>query len=161
MKKHVSAIYVISSVATLIAFALLAIRLFSSNGQASFDELKYYFIPFLVFGAISGVTKRPAERNTEEVYYAVQALYEERQRQNWLNQEAARQQNQQMVDMQNQQMIDMQNQQAMEQAAQAAENARLAATGIEFGGYNPDPNLNPGMQSTLQDFGSNNSMGMF
>lgn len=33
----------------------------------------------------------------------------------------------------------------------AMEEARLAATGIEFGGYNPDPNLNPGMSFAMQE----------
>jgi hypothetical protein len=37
----------------------------------------------------------------------------------------------------------------MQQAQHADEMARMAATGIEFGGTNCDPNLNPGMSSMM------------
>lgn len=43
----------------------------------------------------------------------------------------------------------------MQQAQHADEMARMAATGIEFGGTNCDPNLNPGM-SSMMDHGMHN-----
>ena len=40
---------------------------------------------------------------------------------------------------------------ASEESIRAAEEAQRMATGIEFGGYNSDPNLNPGMQNMMNN----------
>ena len=62
------------------------------------------------------------------------------------------------------QMVDM-GRDALVKAGDAAEDARLSSTGIEFGGYNPDPNLNPSMhsqQDSMTNMNSfNNGSGMF
>ena len=49
---------------------------------------------------------------------------------------------------------------AADAAWRASEDARLAGTGIEFGGRNPDLNLNPGMASTMDSWSSSGYSGM-
>ena len=49
------------------------------------------------------------------------------------------------------QMHETHHEMFQEQAQQADEMARMAATGIEFGGTNCDLNLNPGMSSMMDN----------
>ena len=152
MKRFFAGLHVICNVISVLIFVFLIIK--TQNGHMSQNEITPYIIGFVVSGVISGLTKSALHHVSEEVYYKTQQdfmrIMEHQQMQDTLNQQ-----------MLNQQTIDMQNQLAIDNAMRAAEDARLAATGIEFGGYNPDPNLNPGMSSTMQDFGCNNSFGMF
>ena len=55
------------------------------------------------------------------------------------------------IAMMNAQMAYEDMMRTMQIGINAAEEARLAATGIEFGGYNPDPNLNPGMSFAMEE----------
>ena len=50
-------------------------------------------------------------------------------------------------------------QQFMEQMQQDMQTAMNMATGIEFGGANPDPNLNPGMQHMMDQMNNFNNFG--
>ena len=59
-------------------------------------------------------------------------------------QQFLQQQQEQFTQMQLQEMQNWQEQ-AMQQTMRDMDNAMRMSTGIEFGGYNPDPNLNPGM----------------
>lgn len=47
----------------------------------------------------------------------------------------------------------MLEQQMQQQIHQDMETARMVATGMEFGGFNPDPAMNPGMMSTMMNNG--------
>ena len=65
-----------------------------------------------------------------------------------------------------QRMNDEANRQFMQQMQEDSDTAMKMATGIEFGGYNCDPNLNPGMDyandmSFSNDMGFGNDMGTF
>lgn len=51
------------------------------------------------------------------------------------------------------------NQQFMEQMQQDMQTANNMATGVEFGGTNPDPNLNPGMQHMMDQMNNFNNFG--
>ena len=136
MKKFLAGLHIISDIICVGIIICLALKM--QNGHVSQSEFIPYFISFMISGAISGVTRFPLRSIEEDVC--------DRSRKHYFN----------MVEHQQ-----MQDQQARYMTAQAVEQARLAATGIEFGGYNPDPNLNPGMSSSMQDFGCNNNFGMF
>ena len=140
MKKMMCAVHMISRVISVLLFILIAINMM--NNHASVNAVTPFAIGFIICSAISSATQKAVHRASAELYYGMQ------NRQAQADAEAF-----------GRQMADRQNQQAMDNAMRAAEEARLAATGIEFGGYNPDPNLNPGMQS-MQNF-SNHSCGMF
>ena len=144
MKKTMCAIHIISDVITVLLIIMVVINI--AGGHTSVDQMKPLIIGFIICSAISGATKKAANRAAEDHYYRMQSHFMEMQnRQAQMDAEEAVRQ-----------MTDQQNRQAMDDARRAAEDARLAATGIEFGGYNPDPNLNPGMQNF-----NNNSFGMF
>lgn len=66
---------------------------------------------------------------------------------------------QQQMQQQMQQQVQQQVQQQMQQ--QVHEDAINAATGIEFGGVNPDINLNPGLQNQLNELNNINDFGSF
>lgn len=55
--------------------------------------------------------------------------------------------------------MEIDHQQQMQQ--QVREDAINAATGIEFGGVNPDINLNPGLQNQLNELNNINDFGSF
>lgn len=147
MRKMMCAVHMISGVVSVLFFILIAVNML--NSQASAKEMMPFAIGFIFCSAISNATKKAVDRAAEDLYYGMQSPFTEIQnRQAQADAEASMQQ-----------LTDRQNQQAMNDAMHAAEEARLAATGIEFGGYNPDPNLNPGIQS-MQNF-NDNSFGMF
>ena len=86
---------------------------------------------------------------TEAEYIDFQCMDNQRQME-WMNEQFR-----QMNEMQQQQFM-------MEMHLQQAEMARLMSTGIEFGGFNPDINLNPGqqmMQNDIMNQMNNNNMG--
>lgn len=61
----------------------------------------------------------------------------------------------------NQMEIDHQQQMQQQMQQQVHEDAINAATGIEFGGVNPDINLNPGLQNQLNELNNINDFGSF
>lgn len=61
----------------------------------------------------------------------------------------------------NQMEIDHQQQMQQQVQQQVHEDAINAATGIEFGGVNPDINLNPGLQNQLNELNNINDFGSF
>lgn len=61
----------------------------------------------------------------------------------------------------NQMEIDHQQQMQQQMQQQVHEDAINAATGIEFGGVNPDINLNPGLQNQLNELNNINDFASF
>ena len=134
MKKFLAGLHIICNIISILFFICFALK--TQNGHVNQNELVPYFIGFAVSGAIAGMTKGALRHVAEDLY----------------------DQTQRCTQITEQQMLNQQ--QAMDTAMRAAEQARLQATGIEFGGYNPDPNLNPGMQSSMHGFGGSNASGM-
>ena len=130
------AVYYISGILTLVCFVLL-------------------FVSFTNHGSL--VTKNAPKEASEKMYYEMRDTYaavrnqQERENSQWQheNMEQA---------MENTRL-------AAEDAMRAADNARLDNTGIEFGGRNVDPNLNPSMNyqnDSMTNMNSfNNGIGMF
>lgn len=152
MKKFCSFLHATSSIGCIILFILFAGNLL--NNHSSFDSLKPLFIGFAICTIISKVTKHAADSFVQDSYRTHQNDYVR------THSDMMAQQNQHMIDEQNRQFMES-SMRAMDDSMRATEEARLASTGIEFGGYNPDPNLNPSMHSMMDNFSNPNQFGMF
>ena len=155
MKKFGTVIYVVSGITGVLCFIGFAIQVVGNHGAPG-PLLAPCFIGFGISALINGAAKSSFRRASEESFYELQqqfmAIADEQERREMENQTA------QQAEFSR--WCTEESLRASEEAMRAAEEARLAATGIEFGGYNPDPNLNPGMQSAMHDF-SSQSFGMF
>lgn len=147
MKKMIYVTYLFTGVIAILLFIAIAVN--TMNNHSSVSEMTPLVTCMIICTLIHNATKKAVNHYANDDYRKMRADYLEYRNRQELSQ------------MQQMDQINLQNQQAQDAAARAAEDARLAATGIEFGGYNPDPNLNPGMQNQMQDFGQNNSFGMF
>lgn len=148
------AVYYISGILTLVCFVLLFIS-FTNHGSVESS------IPLIVVtitcSMVHELTKNAPKEASEKMYYEMRDTYaavrnqQERENSQWQheNMEQA---------MENTRL-------AAEDAMRAADNARLDNTGIEFGGRNVDPNLNPSMNyqnDSMTNMNSfNNGIGMF
>ena len=80
---------------------------------------------------------------------------------NRITESLKQQMNQMEIDHQQQMQQQMQQQVQQQMQQQVHEDAINAATGIEFGGVNPDINLNPGLQNQLNELNNINDFGSF
>ena len=147
------AVYYISGILTLVCFVLLFVS-FTNHG--SLESSIPLIVVTVVCSMVHEMTKNAPKEASEKMYYEMRDTYaavrnqQERENHQWQheNMEQA---------MENARL-------AAEDAMRAAENARLDNTGIEFGGRNADPNLNPSMhfQNDSMNMNSfNNGTGMF
>ena len=149
------AVYYISSIVSAVSFLLMFLSFRNSGPNESFAPL---LVVFLISAVISNLTKHSVHQVKEEMYRDMRQTYEA------VHMQQAQENIQRILEI-TQDMQDEAARQAADDAMRAAETARLQNTGIEFGGYNPDPNLNPGMhfqQDSMMNMNSfNNGSGMF
>ena len=149
------AAYYISGIVCIGCFAFLALTV---RNHSSFEAAMPIVVIMVISGIINNLTKHSVHEAARDLYNDLcRTSDEERVRE--------RQENIRRSMEIGQEMHAQAARQADEAARQTAEDARLSSTGIEFGGYNPDPNLNPSMhsqQDSMTNMNSfNNGSGMF
>ena len=143
MKKFGKCVSALSTITGIILFIVMATR----SRNTAVKDMKPYLIGFAICVVISALTQfclklgSSGQQNTRHTDSWGAADHVG----SFTDKEWTRQVNEQQA-----QQFMQQNQQAVDDAVRAGEEARLAGTGVEFGGYNTDPNMNPGM-SFFQD----------
>ena len=124
------AVHYISGILAVVCFVIFAV---SAHSGKTIEQCAPLMVVFLICSVIHNMTRHAQRQAARELYnQMVHSQTEERvgltdvqHSETWQTAENARL--------------------AAEDAMRAAENARLDNTGIEFGGRNTDPNLNPSM----------------
>ncbi len=130
------AVHYISGILAVVCFVIFAV---SAHSGKTIEQCAPLMVVFLICSVIHNMTRHAQRQAARELYNQMRNSYE-----------TVHSQTEERVGLTDVQHLETwqtaENARlAAEDAMRAAENARLDNTGIEFGGRNTDPNLNPSM----------------